>query len=300
LYVARRLADAKANKTPMHRVTTNWGGKGSDLHYAYDGLRKVTNKPCNGTVDAIYIDGNDIGKVIAICLDGGCKTHGGGGSSRRSSQSSSSEPKAKEQRKALLAKVKIEKDYRLLLFRELMAKRIDATPTDAMVQALVVFAMGRFDSTKHDTIAEILGWPKEYFGWQHKEKGALARLSEMSQAEALRVALVGLEANELTVHEHDVDCKTNSGKKPEIGLERVARLIGVDAAAIRERVDPSAKKPAKTPAKKPAAKPPAKKVAKVLPTKAARKSVKVNTSKSAKKAATKSAVKKAAKKGGAK
>jgi ParB family transcriptional regulator, chromosome partitioning protein len=262
-FVARKMADAKAAKRPLHQITEEWGKKGPQTHYAYQGLKEAGKKRCGFLVEAIHVDGRSIGKVIEICISADCKVHGSGGSS--SSRAVSSE-KEKADRKALLAKVKVEKDYRSRLFKELIAKPIAPEPTDDMVRALVLFAFTRFDSTKHAQIAEALAWDKDIFGWHSGEKKRLAKLATLTQADAIRIALVALEASELQVHENEV------GNKRELDLEKVARLIGVDSASVRASI-------AGSPAPKPAVeKPPIKKVA---PAK-----------KAAKKAAKKKAVRK--------
>jgi ParB family chromosome partitioning protein len=259
-HIAQQLATAKASKTPLHQITTKYGSKGADIHYAYNTLRETKGKPCGTSVTAIYIDGSDIGKTVEICVGDGCKVHGGGSSRGSSVQN----PKEKEKRKALLAKIRVEKDYRLALFKELMARPMDPVPTDLMVKSLVAFALGKVDSTKYPILTETLGWHKDTFGWQQRAKGPLAMLTPTSQAEAVRIALVALEAHELTVHEHDFEA-TGKRIKTETGLERMARMIGVDPAAVRARFEPKAAQtpkkaaPKKTAAKKAA---PAKKSAK--------------------------------------
>jgi len=258
-WIAAELEAAAGERRKLLELTESYNApKGKVRCSQYDGARvlKATGECAHGE-EGIWIDGRNAGRRATVCRKQDCKTHFGrssnGGSSLRRVEAS---PKEQAERKELLAKVRVEKEYRLQLFKDLMGRPVDPVPTDEMVRALVVFAMGRFDSTKHDVLSETLGWPKEFFGWQRESSGALARLMEYSQAQLLLIALVGLEANELTVHEHDVDRKNNAGKKREIGLERVAKLFGVDAAAIRERVNPSAKKsvpkqgdqvPAKTP-----------------------------------------------------
>ncbi len=182
-HVTQKLADAKAARSPLHRITTNYGSKEKDVHYQYGGLFKAGEKTCETTIDAIYIDGSEIGKVIPICIGGSCKIHGG----RSSRSSSAPDPKAKEKRKQLLARVKVEKSYRLQLLKELLAKPIDALPTDAMVHALVSFAFTRIDNTKHEVLTQALGWAKDAFGWSG-EKERQAKLVTLTQADAMRIA----------------------------------------------------------------------------------------------------------------
>jgi hypothetical protein len=81
-----------------------------------------------------------------------------------------------------------------------------------------------------------------------------------------------LEANELTVHEYDIERKNHAGKTSELGLETVAKMLGVDVEKVRAAVDPTfvktatkkaaARKAAKKSAKKTAKRAPAKKSAK--------------------------------------
>ena len=251
-FIAMTLEQARESKSKLLKLSNDYTRE-KDAVQRWD-VEILKDGACASAENAIWINGPHPGELAQICRDRYCKTHAARGAGRIVGGQSKAPVKAKADRSKLLARVKVEKAYRLQLFKELMLKPLDPKPTDAMVQELVVFAVGRFDSAKHDVIAEILGWPKAIFGWQQKEKVALARLAELSQADALRVALVGLQASQLTVHEYDVDRKNNSGTTPEIGLERIAKLIGVDAAAIRERVDPASVKVAKAPAKKAAKK----------------------------------------------
>ncbi|MFC5861059.1 ParB/RepB/Spo0J family partition protein [Acidicapsa dinghuensis] len=280
-FVARKMAEAKAAKKPLHQITEEWNKKGPQVHYLYNGLREAGGKRCGFLVEAIHVDGRSIGKVVEICIGPECKVHGSRSSG--STRAVSSE-KQKADRKALLAKVKVEKDYRLRLFKELIAKPVPDLPSADLVRALVMFAFTRIDSTKEAQFAEALGWDKDIFSWRG-EKARAAKLMSLTPADAIRIALVGLEVNELTVHEHDVQ----GGRKEEIGFEKVAKLLGLDYASIRASIAaPSAAKAtpkkvmkqAVTPAK--AAAPTKKQAATATPKKA--------VAKPAKKAAKKKAV----------
>lgn len=293
-FVARKIGEAKVAKKPLHQITGEWNKKGPQIHYLYNGIREAGEKRCGFLVEAIHVDGRDVGKIIEICVGSECKVHGsrGLGSSSRSVPSE----KEKAERTALLAKVRDEKAYRLRLFKELIAKPLPDVPTGDMVRALVMFAFTRIDSTKNAQMAEALGWDKDIFGWRG-DKTRMAKLMPLTPADAIRIALVVLEANELTVHEHEVQ-----GKPGDIGLEKVAKLIGLDPAPIRASF-------AKAPAPKPAAKksvpkkadkaavkkPVAKKAALPVPKKAEAKKA-VPAKKAAPKKAVKSVAKKAAKK----
>ena len=233
-FITRKLAEAKAAKKPLHQITQEWGKKGPQIHYAHS-IKMAGQKRCGFLVEAIHVDGSDIGKVEEICIGDECKVHGS-----RSSGSGRTVPSEKEkvERKALLVKVRDEKAYRARLLKELIAKPLPDVPSGDMVRALVMFAFTRIDSTKNAQFAEALGWDKDIFGWRG-DKARMAKLMPLTPADAIRIALVGLEANELTVHEYDL-----MGKRSEIGLEKVAKLIGLDPAPIRASiVKPTAPKP---------------------------------------------------------
>lgn len=248
-FVARKIAEAKEAKKPLHRITGEWSSKGPQVHYEHSGLREAGGKRCGFLVEAIYVDGRSVGKVVEICIGRDCKVHGSRSSSGSGSGRAVASEKQKTERKALLAMVKEEKTYRLRLFKELIAKPILDVPTDEMVRALVMFAFTRIESTKSEQFAETLGWSKDIFSWRG-DKSRMIKLMALTQADAIRLALVGLEANELTVHEHDV-----SGKRTEIGLEKVAKLIGLDPVSVRAAIaKPIAAKPAKKVVSKPAPK----------------------------------------------
>jgi ParB family chromosome partitioning protein len=276
-FIARAISEAKAAGRQLDQITTEHSKKGKQVHLSWD-VTRAGDKQCEFTVEAIYIDGGYAGKTIGICVNGKCPVH----HSYYRNEPKESPEKAKAKRKALLAKVKVEKAYRLQLLKEMLAKPLPELPTDEMVRELVLFAFTRIDSTKHEQFAEALGWEKDIFGWRG-EKSLKLKLMACNQADAIRIALVGLEANELTLHEQEI------GNKRELGLEKIAKLIGVDAGKVRQAVDPDAVKP------KPAAKKaPAKKAAKAAAKKAPAK--KAPAKKAAKAAAKKAPAKKAAKK----
>ena len=235
---ARRIAEAKAAGNELIQVTTDWQNKskgGARYQHDVDIVGRYGCAPCEASQPGIYVDGKSVGKLIQVCVHKTCPIHKG----RNNSSSTGADPKAKEKRKALLAKVKAEKQYRLQLFKELMAKPIAPEPTDAMVKALVGFAFTRLDSTKYQVIEEALAWPKGSFGWAG-DKNRASRMAALTQADAIRSALVALGANELTVHEQELEAKRNNGNARVLGLEEVAKMLGVDVAPVRERFFPGA------------------------------------------------------------
>jgi ParB/RepB/Spo0J family partition protein len=224
---------------------------------------------CASKEPAIWVSGTRIGHLVQICRDKKCSEHGETASSTttKSAGRGASFPKLtaaekakaeaqKEERAKLLKKVEAEKAYRERLWTEL----VKANVPDAAEEDIARSACTRVAMQGGGLIARTFGLPDQAFDYDKRDEAA-GRLSTQPYKQVLRGAALALCVPELAVGEWTL----SRGEKPE-HLESLAKLFGLDVAAIRSGkpskvVTKPAKKPAAKPAKK-AAKKPAKKAAK--------------------------------------
>ncbi|MDR3799706.1 MAG: ParB/RepB/Spo0J family partition protein [Terracidiphilus sp.] len=181
--------------------------------------------PCEHQEEAIWIDGEKAGHRTMICRDQKCAQH----SAQRMyfDDGHGADPaKKKADRKKVLEKLNAAKKYRASLFTAIARAKTLEPKGDVLVE-LVKYAIGRSDGTLKMKAAELLGWDKSLFhGYGDvADKRLRDHLSSLSAGDAVRAALLFAESSELTVHEFAVNAKPK-------GLEKLARLFDVDAAAI--------------------------------------------------------------------
>jgi ParB family chromosome partitioning protein len=194
--------------------------------------------PCKSQEEAIWISGKRAGHRAMICRDPKCEQHQTG--HRGGHRESIDSPKAKADRKKLLAKVKAEKTYRATLFKIIAgAPGPDLQKAfDVMVTELASYAIGRSDSTKYGALGEATGIPKEALSGYERKKLS-AELAKRPMHVRAMIALLATKDQSLTVHEYDITNAQQRGRK--LNLEELAETIGVDWKALRKQlVEPKA------------------------------------------------------------
>lgn len=260
VWVKAELEAADKAKRKLVMLANGWTG--NKLAVSQHDVRVLRGEDsCEGQEDAIWIDGEKMGRRALICRDSNCKKHRNRGS--MSSAKPEDPEKRKAERKQLLARVKAEKTYRAVLFKTIAAAPAPALAKafDRIVTELANYALRRSDSTKHAALAEATGMAKESLdGWESKKS-----FSELAKRSAHARALIGwlaIHDGELTVHEHDVAGGGALTKARSLDLEDIADAVGVDWKKLRgvhapepEKKTAKKPKPKKPAAKKKAAKP---------------------------------------------
>jgi hypothetical protein len=133
-------------------------------------------------------------------------------------------PEDKERRR----KAKKEVSVRAAIFAAIHKAPSEVDLEDDDYITLAEYALHRADHNGLMRLAEIIGWPKELFGWDGK-KQLRKKLDEIGAETATIVALMASVASELSVSEF------NSGKAER--LEALAKAFSVDTAAVRKGVE---------------------------------------------------------------
>ena len=260
-FVQLELKAAKKSKQPILKVSRNWSNDKS-IVYSYNVHIFKADHECANGESAIWIDGEFCGQHITICRDSKCKTHRSGGSSYSSSStrtkaSPEETAKAKAERQKVLDKVKEQKAYRSGLFDAIAKTAVPAAALDTLILEVCAHVLEHMNQMYEEKFAASLGWDAKLLRYGGR-KQLQEKLRELQPGERLRLALLSTEADELAVHEYSLNSKPD-------GLERIAKLLGLDPAKLCTPAEPKAakpakaKKPSKKPAKKAAAKPAKKK-----------------------------------------
>jgi ParB/RepB/Spo0J family partition protein len=221
---------------------------------------------CASQEDAIWVSGRLIGRHVNICRDKKCAEHrtdSGAASTPNRARSApapkqSAEEKAKAEaqqaeRQKLQQKVATEKAYRERLWKAITEASISA----AAEQYIIRQACAETAINGGGLVARALGMPDNSFEYGKRED-AVTKVAGFAYKSVLRGAALALVVDDVAVGEFQV----SRGEKPE-GLERMAKLLGVDVALVRSGKPAPAAKPAKKTAapaaKKKAAKPVTKK-----------------------------------------
>ena len=225
-WIEAELAAAKSDKRKLLKLSEGYHSEKDIVRVdRWGDCARLVEKPgeCEHGEDGIYVDGQKAGLRAIVCRKADCKKHRGGAHSGggRSSAGTEASPKEQEKRKALLAQVKANKEYRVRLFRAIAAVKVSVA-TPAMLVALVKYAIGRSDGTLKAKAGGLLGWDEKLFSryGAAAEKKIDDHLAALGAGDAVRAALLFSESSELTVHAYA------SGAKPE-GLEMLARMFGV-------------------------------------------------------------------------
>ncbi len=256
-WVRHELEQSDKLKQKLLMLSDGWSSKqGVIPDYSVVVAQKQNPiKPCNSQEEAIYIDGPRAGHRTMICRESKCKVHQ---SESKYTGPASNPEKAKAARKKLLAKVDAEKKYRAALFAAVAKAPVSARFESELNLEVSLCAIGRGPGQYEKKVAEALGWPEGIFGW-NGAKQLRERVTKLTPAERLRVALLAAHAGELGVNEYAL------GSKPQ-DLERLAGLLGLDVKKIRAgsvgRPKAEAAKPEKASTAKKASKPVAKKAVK--------------------------------------
>jgi ParB/RepB/Spo0J family partition protein len=254
-FVQIELEAAKKSKSQLLKVSRNWSNDKS-IVYSYNVHIFKTDHECANGEAAIWIDGEFCGQHITICRDSKCKTHRSGSSSYSSSSTRTKatpkeSAKAKAERQKVLEKVKEQKAYRSALFDAIAKAAIPAAALDTLILEVCAHVLEHMNQMYEDKFAALLGWDAKLLRYGGR-KQLQEKLRELQPAERLRLALLSTEADELAVHEYSLNSKPD-------GLERIAKLLGLDPAKLRKPAEPKAAKPAQAkkatkPAKKAAPK----------------------------------------------
>lgn len=226
-WIAQELKAAREEKRVLLKLS-HGSTVGEGVLIDWD-VKVLEVNSCGHADEAIWLNGENAGKRTWVCQGKGCRTHGRDSGQQTAGSRQQKSPAEKEKRSKLLAQVNAERAYRKALFEAVAQKKL--SPKDLRIGqlvALVEYAIGRANGQYEEKTAEALGWPEHTLRYDGKAK-LRAELTKLNQVELIRAALLASEANELGVSEYDVN------RKPE-GLERLAKLFGIDAKAVRASV----------------------------------------------------------------
>lgn len=250
-WIAQQLEGAAAAKRKLHRVSSSYTSeKGVLIQWNV----KILAKPdeCERAEDAIWIDGQNVGKQFKVCVDRRCSTHYPGASSTRTS--SSARPAEKKVDKAEIEKkIKAEREYRAALCEAIGGAGRTLTPAE-YGKCLVELVHETMEACLygHDDealIASAVGISKAAF--PVRRNAASKMRDELKRLEPRTLVIAGLltgsAAEDLGVSEYSYK------QKPE-RLEKLAALVGIDAKKVRlaveKKVQPTAAKAAAKPVPK--------------------------------------------------
>lgn len=248
-WIQAELDAAKAEKRRLLKFTSNWTSDKDKIQVgSYTGPKPFGSEhECQNGEEGIWLDGENVGRRARICRNQKCETHHGKQSSSSSARAPKKSEKEKEDRRKVLDKVKAEKAYRVALTAAIAAAPVDVKAAAELAIDVCCFLIEKTNSLYAAHLAKAIGWDEDLLNWNGRKKlrEKIAGLPEWRQ---LLIARLSEEAGELSVSEYNCNGKCED-------LEKLARLVGIDAKKIRAGLtETAAKKPVKKSAK-PAAEP---------------------------------------------
>ncbi len=240
LWINHELRAAETAGHPLVMISDGYTGtKGIEARYD---VRVIAEDGCEHQEAAIWVSGPRAGHRLNICRDAKCKTHWAAKreDTARSPKSASTtvDPEAnakfKAERKALLASVKEEQQYRVRLMQRVMGAVTGRVDDARLLREICAGYLMHESSQYKPQFAAALELDPKLLEWNGSKQLA-AHLDKLTDSRAILLALLASRAHLLVVHEYECE-----GKRKQNQLDTLAESLGINLDQVRKSGSESA------------------------------------------------------------
>jgi ParB family chromosome partitioning protein len=210
--------------------------------YGKEKWKKATKK-CEHAHEGIIVDGEELGKVLSVCLvTSGCTTHWSPEARHRDGTGSGETPEAKTKRLTEAKEKKTEIAKRRAVLVEVEKK---APEEITELKHLRVIAGALWNRTYHDLqvkIVKVKGWA-EPGQKQRADETVTEKMATMTRPELARFIMFLALSFQMDEAPVDYDYETNERKPGADPLMQFAKEFDVDLKAIEKEFEPKLLKP---------------------------------------------------------